>query len=565
MQTHPISKYRPYPPIHLPDRQWPSHVIDRAPRWCSVDLRDGNQALPIPMTVEEKLELFDLLVRIGFKEIEIGFPSASDTEFLFARRLVEENRIPADVSVQVLVQCRDHLIRRTFQAIAGAPSAIVHFYNSTNPLQRRVTFGMTKEQIKRIAIEGATLVKSLAGEIAGAQKIRFQYSPESFSDTELDFSREVCEAVMDVIQPTAETPLVLNLPATVELFTPNVHADQIEWFGRHLTRRDAAIISLHTHNDRGTGVAATELGLMAGAQRVEGTLFGNGERTGNLDIVTVALNMYTQGIDPELNFSDLPHLRAVYEKCTRMSVHDRHPYAGDLVFTAFSGSHQDAIKKGMDARNREQEQPDADDWWQVPYLPIDPADIGRSYQAIIRINSQSGKGGVAYLLEHNFGIEMPKLMQPEFGLVATRLADESSAELTSMQIREIFQREYLDRREPLELIDYTLTHAKGDRRHVFLTAQVTHNGQEQTIEGRGNGPIAAFVDAMREAGWKHFHLLDYSQKAVNTGSAAEAVSFVQIKREGDEQIFWGASLDGNVEAGSLLAVISAYNRAYQTE
>jgi 2-isopropylmalate synthase len=561
MQKHPVSKYRPSSPVILPDRQWPNVVLAEAPRWCSVDLRDGNQALPIPMTVEEKIELFALLVQIGFKEIEIGFPSASDTEFTFARRLIEEGRIPPDVSVQVLVQCRPHLIRRTFEAIAGAPSAIVHFYNSTNPLQRRVTFGMSKEQIRQIAVEGATLVRDLAAEVAGTQRVRFQYSPESFTDTELPFSLEVCEAVMDVLQPTAGNPLILNLPATVELFTPNVHADQIEWFTRHLTRRDAAIISLHTHNDRGTGVAATELGLMAGAQRVEGTLFGNGERTGNLDIVTVALNLYTQGVDPGLDFGDLPHVRSVYERCTRMSVHDRHPYAGDLVFTAFSGSHQDAIKKGMDARAREQREPAADDWWQVPYLPIDPADIGRSYQAIIRINSQSGKGGVAYVLERNFGIEMPKLMHPEFGLVATRVADASSAELNSLQIREIFQREYLDRREPLELIDYTVTHAPRDRHHLTLTAQVLFAGVEHQIKGTGNGPIAALVDALRAAGWKHFHLLDYAQKAVTKGSSAEAVSFVQIERDADGERFWGASLDANVESGSLLAVVSAFNRA----
>jgi 2-isopropylmalate synthase len=565
MQTHPISKYRPSTPVKLSERQWPNRVITQAPRWCSVDLRDGNQALPIPMTVEEKLEFFDLLVKIGFKEIEIGFPSASDTEFHFARRLIEENRIPEDVSVQVLVQCRDHLIRRTYEAIAGAPSAIVHFYNSTNPLQRRVTFGLNKAQIKQIAVDGAQLVKDLAAEVPASTKIRFQYSPESFTDTELPYSLEVCEAVMDVIQPTVDDPIILNLPATVELFTPNVHADQIEWFGAHLRDRDAAIISLHTHNDRGTGVAATELALMAGAQRVEGTLFGNGERTGNLDIVTVALNMYTQGVDPRLDFSDLPHIRAVYEKCTRMSVHDRHPYGGDLVFTAFSGSHQDAIKKGMDTRDREQAREGASDWWQVPYLPIDPVDLGRSYQAIIRINSQSGKGGVAYILEHSYGIEMPKTMHPEFGLVATRLADEGSTELSSLQIREAFQKEYLDRSTPLELRDYSVTHAPGDRRSVHVTAEVVFEGTPQTIQGQGNGPIAAFVDALRVAGWKDFHLLDYSQKAVNTGSAAEAVSFVQIKRERDEKRFWGASLDANVEYGSLLAVVSAFNRARAAE
>ncbi|MFP4542208.1 MAG: 2-isopropylmalate synthase, partial [Opitutales bacterium] len=412
-----------------------------------------------------------------------------------------------------------------------------------------------------IAVSGARLVRTLAEEVAGDQRIRFQYSPESFSDTELEFSLEVCEAVMTEAGATPENPIILNLPATVELFTPNLHADQIEWFGRHLRNREAAVISLHTHNDRGTGIAATELGLLAGAQRVEGTLFGNGERTGNLDIVTVALNLYTQGIDPRLDFSHLPEVRSVYEKCTRMSVHERHPYAGDLVFTAFSGSHQDAIKKGMDARRAASAEAGADDWWQVPYLPIDPADIGRSYQAIIRINSQSGKGGVAFILERTYGIEMPKLMHPEFGLVATRLADASSAELDAPQLRAAFQTEYLDARSPLELVDYTLQRAKGEPHRVAISAEVRMEGEPMNLEGAGNGPIAAFVDALRRAGWKNFRLLDYSQKAITKGSTAEAASFVQIQREADERLFWGASLDANVEFGSLLAVVSAFNRA----
>ncbi len=559
MQKHPISKYRPYPTISLPDRQWPDTVIDKAPRWCSVDLRDGNQALPVPMSIEEKLELFELLVSIGFKEIEIGFPSASDTEFRFARRLIEENRVPADVSLQVLVQCREPLIRRTFEAIAGAPSAIVHFYNSTNPLQRRVTFNMDKPQIKEIAVNGARLIKELAADAPEGCRLRFEYSPESFSDTELEFSLEVCEAVCDVIEPTPQNPIILNLPATVELFTPNMHADQIEWFCRNISRREAVIVSLHTHNDRGTGTAATELGLMAGADRVEGTLFGNGERTGNLDIVTVALNMYTQGVDPRLDFSNLPHIRAIYEKCTRMSVHERHPYAGDLVFTAFSGSHQDAIKKGMDAMSV---QTDATGLWGVPYLPIDPADIGRNYQAIIRINSQSGKGGVAYVLERTYGIAMPKLMHPEFGLVATRLADEQGVELSSEQIRAAFQTEYLDRQSPLQLVDYSIRHQPHDRRKVEIEVEVIHQNEPFNLKGEGNGPIAAFVNALERAGWKNFRILDYSQKAVSTGSAADAVTFVQIQRVEDGQPFWGASLDPNVELGSLLAVVSAFNRAH---
>lgn len=559
MQKHPISKYRPYPKVALPDREWPDKTITSSPIWSSVDLRDGNQALPIPMTVEEKLELFDLLVRTGFKEIEIGFPSASDTEFNFARRLIEEDRIPEGVSVQVLVQCREHLIRRTFEAIRGAPAAIVHFYNSTNPLQRRVTFGKTKDQIKNIAVEGAELVRRLADEEPDNDRIRFQYSPESFTDTELPYALEVCEAVMDAIKPTPQKPLILNLPATVELFTPNMHADQIEWFSRTLKERDSAIISLHTHNDRGTGVAATELGLMAGAERVEGTLFGNGERTGNLDIVTVALNLYTQGVDPELDFSDLGSIRSVYEKCTRMSVHDRHPYAGDLVFTAFSGSHQDAIKKGIDVRSSSELTP-PDDLWEVPYLPIDPADIGRSYQAIIRINSQSGKGGVAYILEREYGIEMPKLMHPEFGTLATGLADERGEELNSTQIKGAFQESYLDLKHPLEVIDYELTHTSSTS-PIEIKAIVNWEGEKHEIRGSGIGPIAAFIDALKTAGWKDFKLLDYSQKAVTKGSTAEAVSFVQIERFSDQRTFWGASLEANVESGSLLAIVSALNRS----
>ena len=555
MQKHPIKKYVPYPLVDLPDRQWPSRRIEKAPVWCSVDLRDGNQALPIPMTVEEKTELFLHLVEIGFKEIEVGFPSASETEFRFLRQLVEKNLIPDDVTVQCLVQCREHLIRRTFEAIDGAPNAIVHFYNSTNPLQRRVTFNMDKEQIKAIAVQGAELCRDLK-KTTTCRNVRFEYSPESFSDTELEFSLEVCEAVKAVLQPTPENPLILNLPATVELFSPNVHADQIEWFCRHISGRDSVLISLHTHNDRGTGVAATELGLMAGADRVEGTLFGNGERTGNLDIVTVALNMYTQGVDPGLDFSDLPRTREIYERTTRMGVHDRHPYGGDLVFTAFSGSHQDAIKKGMDAARQ-----NPSDRWQVPYLPIDCEDIGRTYQAIIRINSQSGKGGVAYVLDRSFGIELPKRMHPEFGLVVTALADDQSAELNSLQIFQAFEKEYLNRTEPLCLLDYDIDHKPDDVHKVHIEAKVVFEGQERVLNGRGNGPIAAFVNALEEGGLKHFNLQHYSQHSISRGSAANAVSFVEIQRTADKAAFWGASIDSNVENGGLMALVSAVNRS----
>ena len=437
MQIGKITKYTPFPQIDLPDREWPGKTITRAPIWASVDLRDGNQALATPMNVDEKLEMFDLLVEIGFKEIEVGFPSASDTEFNFIRRLVEEKRIPEDVTLQVLVQAREHLIRRTFESLQGVSKAIVHLYNSTSPVQRRVTFNKTKEEIKQIAVEGTRLVKSLISTIPDT-RVRMEYSPESFSDTEVSYALEVCEAVMAEWAPTETNKIILNLPATVEVATPNVHADQIEWFCRNLKERDKAYISLHTHNDRGTGVAATELGLLAGADRVEGTLFGNGERTGNLDIVTVALNLYTQGIDPLLDFSQLEHIRSVYERITRMTVHERHPYAGDLVFTAFSGSHQDAIKKGMDLRAKENTDSAR---WEVPYLAIDPEDIGRDYEAIIRINSQSGKGGVAYILERDFGLDLPKAMHPDVGMVINKTADRGSRELSPSEVHAVFTQE----------------------------------------------------------------------------------------------------------------------------
>lgn len=556
MQKHPITKYRPFPQIELHDRKWPGKRIERAPVWCSVDLRDGNQALAIPMSVKEKVELFLLLVDVGFKEIEIGFPSASDTEFAFARELVERNLIPEDVTVQVLVQCREHLIRRTFEALQGTRKAIIHFYNSTNPLQRRVTFGLDRAQIKEIAVNGAQLIKELAPTMTGCE-LRYQYSPESFSDTELDFSLEVCEAVMDVLEPTPEKPIVLNLPATVEVATPNIHADQIEWFCRNLKRRTAAIISLHTHNDRGTGVAATELGLLAGADRVEGTLFGNGERTGNVDIVTVALNLYTQGVDPQLDFSDIQRVREVYERCTRMSVHDRHPYGGDLVFTAFSGSHQDAINKGMHALSKE-----PGTLWEVPYLPIDPEDIGRTYKAIIRINSQSGKGGVAYVLEQEYGFEMPKKMHPEFGTIVNRIADETGKELSSEEIRDTFLKEYVERVLPLELIEYdSVPIGKGDHHQIRVSATVRYQGTPQELQGQGNGPIAGFVNALENAGWKHFKLMDYRQHAISSGSAAEAIAYILLERVSDKKLFWGAGIDVNIEQAGIKALVCAFNRA----
>jgi 2-isopropylmalate synthase len=556
---HPASlqKYRPFPPVRLPDRTWPDRVLDRAPEWCSVDLRDGNQALPQPMSVEEKLEFFDLLCRVGFKQIEVGFPSAADSEFNFCRRLIEENRIPADVTIQVLVQTREHLIRKTFAAIDGAKRAIVHIYNSTSPLQRRVTFGdATRESIRDIAVDGARLVRELAPTVPDTEVV-LQYSPESFSDTELDFALECCHAVMDVWQPAPDKKIILNLPATVEWTTPNVHADQIEWMCRNLQNRGSVILSLHTHNDRGTGVAATELGLLAGADRVEGTLFGNGERTGNLDIVTVALNLNSHGIPSGLDFADLPAIRAVYERVTRLYVPERQPYAGELVFTAFSGSHQDAIKKGLDRRARETMADPAIPWG-VPYLTIDPRDIGRSYEAIIRINSQSGKGGVAYVLDREHGFDLPKTMHPQVGKRIYDLADELGRELSADEIREAFFREFVNLASPLDVIDYELIHHADGRGRVKCLASILNHGNEQRIEGHGNGPINAFVHAMENSGLKDFKVTDYRSHAVRGGSDASAAAYVQLQHD-DGRLLWGAGVDPSIEMAGLKALVTAWN------
>ena len=556
MQKGKITKYTPFPQIDLPDRQWPSRTITHAPIWASVDLRDGNQALATPMTVNEKLEMFELLVKIGFKEIEVGFPSASDTEFNFIRRLVDEKRIPADVTLQVLVQAREHLIRRTFESLEGVSKAIVHLYNSTSPVQRRVTFNKTKDEIKAIAVEGTRLVKSLVETIPGTQ-IRFQYSPESFSDTEVDYALEVCEAVMAEWAPSEDDKIILNLPATVEVATPNVHADQIEWFCRNLKERNKAYISLHTHNDRGTGVAATELGLLAGADRVEGTLFGNGERTGNLDIVTVALTPYTQGVDAALDLSELEQIRRVYERITRMTVHDRHPYAGDLVFTAFSGSHQDAIKKGMDLRSKEGTEGTR---WEVPYLAIDPADIGRDYEAIIRINSQSGKGGVAYILERDFGLDLPKAMHPEVGKVVNDTADKGSRELSPDEVREVFMQAYVNLEAPMELLSIEREDFSQSG-EVKVDAEISMNGKSNKVTGTGNGPISAFVDALEQDGYKDFQLLDYRQHSIGGGSKTEAAAYIQIKND-DGSVSFGCGINANIELAGLHALVSAFNRAH---
>jgi 2-isopropylmalate synthase len=547
----PVSKYAAFPPVPLPDRQWPNRTLTRAPIWCSVDLRDGNQALAQPMSVEEKIEFFEMLVRIGFKEIEVGFPSASQIEFDFTRRLIEENRIPGDVAIQVLCQCREDLIARTLESVAGAKDVIFHLYNSTSPKQREYVFNLPKADIIRLPVRGVEQIKRESrGLIAAGTRLRLEYSPESFTSTELDFALEICEAVTDAWAPSPSDKIILNLPATVEYATPNVHADQIEWMCRHLSRRASTIVSLHTHNDRGTGIAATELGLLAGADRVEGTLFGNGERTGNLDIVTVALNLYTQGIDPGLDLSDLNAIRDLYERCTKLEVPPRQPYAGELVFTAFSGSHQDAIKKSL-----AQQKPGKP--WDVLYIPIDPADIGRSYRAIIRINSQSGKGGVAYILEQEFGYHLPKLMHREIGRIVNDLADAKGTELTSSDIRDAFQREYLGRTEPLALEHFKTTERDST---VRCEARVVLEGKPHTLTGAGNGPIDAFVRALGSVALPKFDVINYSEHSLGAGAEAKAVSYIQIKMERGAA-FFGAGIDTNIELASIKAIVSALNRA----
>jgi 2-isopropylmalate synthase len=553
MSFSPAGKYTPFPPVALPDRQWPDRVHTRAPIWCSVDLRDGNQALAQPMSVEEKLEFFALLVAVGFKQIEVGFPSASQIEFDFCRRLIEENRVPADVSLQILCQCREDLIVRSLEALRGAKNIIFHLYNSTSPKQRTYVFGATREDIKGIAVRGVSWLKQHMGPlVAEGAHIRLEYSPESFTSTELDFAVEICEAVTDVWQPTPENKIILNLPATVEYATPNVHADQIEWMCRHLTRRALTEVSLHTHNDRGTGVAATELALLAGADRVEGTLFGNGERTGNLDVVTVALNLHTHGIETGLDFSNLAHIREVYERCTRMEVPPRQPYAGDLVFTAFSGSHQDAIKKSWP--HQKPGRP-----WDVIYIPIDPADLGRTYKAIIRINSQSGKGGVAYILETEFGYQLPKLMHKEIGKVVNDLADREGKELAPAEILAAFQNEYLAQpAAPIALRAFRTTE-RGEQ--VTCEAALTVHGEAVTLTGQGNGPIDAFMRGLAATGRvPACDVQSYNEHSLGGGAEARAVSYIQLKFADGHSLF-GAGVDTNIEVASIRAIVSALNRA----
>ena len=552
MKPSSLNKYSSFESIELPNRTWPDKKISSAPIWCSVDLRDGNQALAIPMNISQKLELFELLVEIGFKEIEIGFPSASETEFNFVRKLVDDNLIPEGVKLQCLVQAREHLIKKTFEAIDGVPNAIVHIYNSTSPLQREITFGgATKSDIKKIAVEGTQLIKELVSTVP-ATNVDLEYSPESFSDTEIEFALEVCEGVMDVWEPTLTRPIILNLPATVEWTTPNVHADQIEWFCNNLKNRESAIISLHTHNDRGTGTAATELGLMAGANRVEGTLFGNGERTGNLDIATVALNMNSHGIQTGLDFSDIPKAREVYERCTQMKVPDRHPYAGDLVFTAFSGSHQDAIKKGMDRVDSSSSS------WAVPYLTIDPTDIGRTYEAIIRINSQSGKGGIAYILDREYGFDIPKAMQPIVGATIYQLADNKGKELTNQEILEAFKNEFVNVSKSFFLEKYELLHNDLNDGQVCCEAKIINNGEPHKIKGSGNGPINAFVNALEKINQKDFNLKDYRSHAIKGGSDADSAAYILLEGTNGKEA-WGCGVDPSIEIAGVKALVSSLN------
>jgi 2-isopropylmalate synthase len=550
MTAMPVHRYRPFAPIHLPDRQWPSRSIERAPQWCSVDLRDGNQALIDPMGAERKRRMFELLLKLGFKEIEVGFPAASQTDFDFVREIIKGGLIPEGVAIQVLTQSRPELIERTFEAIRGARAVIVHLYNSTSALQRRVVFGLERDGITDIAVRGARLIREQAAAMPETEII-YQYSPESFTGTELDYAVEICSAVLDVWQPTPARKAILNLPATVEMATPNVYADQIEWFGRAMPGRDRFILSVHPHNDRGTGIAATELAVMAGAERVEGTLFGNGERTGNVDVVTLALNLFSQGVDPGLVITDISEIVRTVEYCNQIPVHPRHPYAGELVFTAFSGSHQDAIKKGLEDLARRN-----DGHWEVPYLPIDPADLGRSYEAIIRINSQSGKGGVAYLLKADHGLDLPRLLQVEFSAVVQEMTDRTGKEATAAEIWRLFTATYLDPDAAIALVDYALLPAASGRR---LEATIRRDGVEQRIAGHGNGPIDAFIDALRRDCGVDLALVDYREHAVSAGSSATAAAYAQI-RAADGGTLFGVGLDDNIVTASLQAVASAASR-----
>ena len=551
----PFRRYQPFTPIELPDRSWPAKRIEQAPLWCSVDLRDGNQALIDPMTPPRKRRMFDLLVRLGYKEIEVGFPSASQTDFDFVREIIEQDLIPDDVTIQVLTQAREPLIERTYEAIAGAPRAIVHLYNSTSTLQRRVVFGLDKAGITGIATDAARLCLKLA-ESAGDTQIRFEYSPESYTGTELDYALEVCSAVLEVWQPTPDWPAVINLPATVEMATPNVYADSIEWMSRNMPRRDAVVLSLHPHNDRGTAVAAAELGVLAGADRVEGTLFGNGERTGNVDLVTLGMNLFSQGVDPMIDFSDIDEIRRTVEYCNQLPVHERHPYGGDLVYTAFSGSHQDAIKKGFEALDRDAAAAGvstSDYPWAVPYLPIDPKDVGRSYEAVIRVNSQSGKGGVAYLMKTEHALDLPRRLQIEFSQVVQRVTDSEGGEVAPDQLWSIFSTEYLTP-GPIRLLRQESSTVDGS---VRVTADLTVDGEPRVVTGQGNGPIAAFTAGLAPLGWD-VRVLDYAEHALSAGGDARAAAYLELQI--GDRILWGVAVDENIVTASLHAVLNAVAR-----
>ena len=555
-------KYFPFVPVNIPDRTWPSKTIEKAPVWCSVDLRDGNQALIDPMNLEEKLEMFQTLVDIGIKEIEVGFPSASETEYEILRTLIEGHYIPDDVTIQVLVQCREHLIRRTFEAVEGAKNVIIHFYNSTSTLQRKVVFKKDMAGITDIAVSGARLVKKLSDELMAQSdiRIRYEYSPESYTGTEPDFAVDICQRVLEELGATPENPVILNLPSTVEGSTPNGYADQIEYFCRHLKGRDSAIISLHPHNDRGTAVAAAELGLLAGADRIEGTLFGNGERTGNVDLVTLALNMYTQNVDCKLDFSNINHIKDVYERTTKMTVGPRQPYAGELVFTAFSGSHQDAINKGKAYMEETHS-----DRWEVPYLPIDPADVGREYEPIIRINSQSGKGGVAYIMQE-FGFKMPKAMHPEFSAVVQEACDRTGRELKAQEVFDLFIEEYRNVCGPYKLLNHKFSEEKEEHEaltKVRFTGTLQYNGDAPVaIEGTGSGPIGAFCQALNKVGLQDYQFVDYSEHAISRGSDSKAVSYIHIKDPAGKDVF-GIGISHNINYASLKGILCAINRCLE--
>ena len=553
MMINPHEKYRAFTPINLPDRQWPSRTILAPPVWCSVDLRDGNQSLIEPMGHERKMRMFNALIAMGFKEIEVGFPSASQTDFDFVRFLIDNNKIPGGVAIQVLTQAREELIRRTFESLKGVKSAIVHLYNSTSELQRRVVFKLDKPGIVDIAVKGAALVRQIERELGMESVVRHEYSPESFTGTELDFAKVICEAVIDIYEPTPAKKLILNLPSTVEMATPNVYADQIEWCIRNIKQRDAIVYSLHPHNDRGCAVAATELALLAGADRVEGTLFGNGERTGNVDIVTLAMNLFSQGIDPRLDCSNINELVHMAEYCNQLPVHPRHPYAGDLVFTAFSGSHQDAINKGFKAMAQSNKP-----LWEVPYLPIDPHDLGRSYEAVIRINSQSGKGGIAYIMEKEHGIELPRRLQVEFSKVVQAIADGEGVELASDRLWQAFEKEYLDGNGRYGFLSHTAKAEKDGSQTV--TAKVTDAGKLKTIAGHGNGPVDGFVAALRKESGVAFDVTDYREHTMGAGSNATAIAYVEL-RLADGATLYGAGIDKNIVTASLKAVVSGVNRA----